>query len=94
MRNKSINLIGLFTIILFLSACAAMYGSPESRMAANRAASDYALCERLAVATLAPTEVRGEWASELQRRRVDCNQFAPALNNVAMMQQQMFNYSS
>lgn len=78
-------------IVIATAGCVAMYGSPEERIAANRAAPDYMLCERLALAHLAPVEVRGEWALELQRRNVDCRQHAQMLNHAVTNQQLHLN---
>jgi len=87
--NTSIKFVPL--VCLFISACAAMYGSPEERRRANAARSDYSLCENLALVTMAPPVIRSEWAIELQRRGVDCNQYAAVLNSVAQQRQNSLN---
>lgn len=71
------NILILIYSTLFIG-CASMYGTPEERMARNKALSDYTLCEKLAVAALAPEEVRTEWAMELQNRGKDCDAYAAA----------------
>lgn len=63
-----------------LVSCASMYGSPDNRLAENRAKSDYELCRQFVVGTLAPPEIRGEWAMELRRRGVSCGEYAAGLN--------------
>lgn len=72
-----------------LSGCASMFGTPEERRAANAALSDYALCEKLAIAVLSPEEIRNEWAIELERRGSDCNKYASTLNNAVLQNQRM-----
>jgi hypothetical protein len=81
--------LALATITLF--GCASMYGTPEQRQQANAALPDYSLCEKLAVATLAPSEVRAEWAMELQRREADCGRYSNMLDNAAQQNQQLLN---
>ncbi len=82
--------VEIFTLVLFailLSGCTSMYGTPEKRQLKNAATPDYLLCESLAVATLAPQEIRAEWAMELQRRGVDCGQYAVMLDRAIQRNQ-------
>jgi len=82
---------------LLLNGCVSMYGTPEERMAHNKTLPDYTLCEKLAVAALAPELVRAEWAMELQNRGKDCNAYAASFatqrmnNNAASAA--LLNYS-
>lgn len=76
-----LSLLPLFASAIVLSGCAAMYGSKESRVADNRAKSDYELCKSFYVAVLAPDEIRGEWVTELKRRNQNCNEYAGALES-------------
>tara|TARA_X000000950_G_C13475561_1_gene481612 strand:- start:93 stop:494 length:402 start_codon:yes stop_codon:yes gene_type:complete len=72
-----------------------MYGTPQERAQKNSRLSDYTLCENMVIATLAPQQIREEWATELQKRQTNCNQFAAQLNarvqsqrnNLALSQQ-------
>jgi hypothetical protein len=73
------------------SACASIYGTPEERRQANAELPDYSLCEKLAVATLAPAEIRSEWAMELQQRGADCGQYSGMLYNAVQQNQRMMN---
>lgn len=84
----------IFVTSLTLTACASMYGTPDERRKANAQLPDYSLCEKLAVATLAPTEIRTEWAMELQQRGADCSQYSDMLNNAIQQNQRMMNMGS
>jgi hypothetical protein len=68
-----------------LVGCASMFGTPEQRAAQNASMSSYSLCSKLAVAIMAPSQVREEWAWELQRRGENCSQYSSA---IAASQQQ------
>lgn len=72
---------------LTITACTSMYGTPEQRQQHIVASSDYILCENLALATLAPAEIRNEWAKELQRRGTDCDKYANTIHTVAQQRQ-------
>ena len=50
-----------------------MYGTPQERAQKNSRLSDYTLCENMVIATLAPQQIREEWATELQKRQTNCN---------------------
>ena len=65
--------------VFVVSGCAAMYGTPAERAAKASAMSSYQLCEKLAVATLAPDEIRATWARELDSRNETCQAYAGLL---------------
>lgn len=73
------NTLIVLICVLFLQGCASLYGTPEERIALNKTLPDYTLCEKLAIATLAPETIRTEWAMELQNRGKDCNAHAAAI---------------
>lgn len=81
----------IIVVTTFLGACTSMYGSPEQRRLNNMSRSDYYLCEKLAMAALAPDEVRSEWAAELQRRGADCGRYAGAISNAMAQSQNAMN---
>ncbi len=69
----------LIASILLITGCTSygIYGSdPAQRQLRNQWSANYELCERLAVATLAPEKIREEWTNEVTRRGVDCNLYA------------------
>ena len=68
----------LIVPILLITGCApySIYGDPAQRQMRNQWSANYALCERLTVATLAPQEIREEWTKEFESRSVDCNLYA------------------
>lgn len=76
-------------VFIFISGCNLMYGKPEDRQIENSGLSDYGLCRKLTVATLAPEEIREEWAIELQKRGTDCRQYSNMLNSAAQKNQQL-----
>src|SRR5574337_503737 len=68
--------------------CVSMYGTPGERMTKNAQSSSYSLCLGLAQATLAPYQVREEWARELQRRGENCSQYSNAISATMQQNQQ------
>lgn len=82
-----ITIVTALATFCLLAACAAP--SPAQRQRNNAALPDYILCEQLAIATLAPTEMRAEWAMELQRRGEDCRKYEALLTNAVRQNQQM-----
>jgi hypothetical protein len=90
MRTWSENLAMFTCSILVITGCAS-YGTPESRKMINKNAASYALCERVAVDTSAPYEVRTEWINELQGRGEDCSRFAAAINSAIAIEYQRQN---
>jgi len=91
MRNNHRVIIISAIAALILPGCAEMYGKPEDREAANRATADYVLCEKLIVQTGAPSEIRNEWALELQRRSVNCEQYAASIHATAQRDMESSN---
>lgn len=90
MNLLSKNFLAIF-LIIFLYSCVDMYGTVQERSLKNSRMSDYGLCEKLGVAVLAPELIREEWAREIQRRNVNCGQYANAINNKRQASQQMMN---
>jgi hypothetical protein len=78
--KKNYFLIITSVISLGLSGCNAMYSKPEEREAANRAMPDYILCEKIVIDGWASDEIRHEWAAEINRRGVNCGQYAALIN--------------
>ncbi|MBS0298334.1 MAG: hypothetical protein JSR32_00130 [Proteobacteria bacterium] len=64
----------LIASILLIAGCTSysIYGDHAQRQLRNQWSANYELCERLAVATLAPEKIREEWSNEVTRRGVDC----------------------
>lgn len=60
---------------VLLSGCANWIPS-EDRMRMNSQKSTYDLCHQLTVGTLAPKDIRAEWAMELRRRGASCSTYA------------------
>jgi|TARA_Y100000294_G_scaffold11162_1_gene10272 hypothetical protein len=85
------NLFIILFSMFILYSCAEMYGTPQERSIKNSRMTDYGLCEKLGVGVLAPEVIREEWAREIQNRKINCNQYANAINNKRMASQQMMN---
>ena len=89
-----LNVRKIFLVLIisfFVYSCVDMYGTPQERAIKNSRMSDYGLCEKLGVAVLAPAEIREEWAMEVQRRNVNCNQYAGMINSQRQANQQLMN---
>lgn len=74
MRSFQFRLCVALQLVL-ISGCANWIPA-DARMRMNANASTYDLCDRLAVGTLAPRDVRSEWEMELGRRGASCNSYA------------------
>lgn len=81
-------------LLVTMAGCTSMYGTPEQRQRKNAALPDYSLCENLAVGTLAPQQIRAEWAMELQRRGADCSKYSVLLSKAVQQNQNMMNNGS
>lgn len=74
---------------LFFTGCVSMYADPATREMRNKQMSNYGLCEKLTIATLAPTVIREEWAKELESRGEDCSKHAATLKNVLIRENEL-----
>ena len=67
----------LFALVALtmMVACTNML-PPDARIRLNASKTTFELCDALAIANLAPTEVRAEWKLELDRRGENCGTYA------------------
>ena len=77
-------------IVLFFASCADMYGSKIERISKNKSLTAYKLCENWDIAILAPEEVRNEWKQEINRRNINCNNFAAQIADKKLRNQASF----